>query len=224
MRVLSRASKGLEVQNQWQGLSAYGALIRPRFGEPEVPIIQPKIKNVAVVGARSLPYSYAHQVTQVVDYLLDRGFHIASGGAIGADAFVLNHLVDIGQSEKGVIFSAWNNMKAFPGKVRPHVRMFCQAGGSLLWGLSSGAENPSAIKVALLQRNFKLVEACHGITAFLVADSRGTMHTILQAIKQRKRLVIFPVNCELPQFRHVKWVPLSCGGCWEGSFKAVYLK
>ena len=182
------------------------------------------ISNIGVVGGRSLPPTYAAQISGILEYLLNKGYHIASGGAKGADAYVLSHLVQNEASHKGVVFSAWNNFKVFSVAVRETMRIFCANQGSIIWGDSSGKDHPAAIKMALLHRNIKLVQASEGIVAFLTEGSRGTFFTIQEAIKKRKKLVVFPVGRALPQFKVVKWVPLTCGGCWEGAFKAVFLK
>ncbi|MBW2000018.1 MAG: DNA-processing protein DprA [Deltaproteobacteria bacterium] len=44
---------------------------------------------VAVVGSRSLPLSWRPRVSAVVSSLLNRGFSVVSGGALGADLFAL---------------------------------------------------------------------------------------------------------------------------------------
>ena len=41
-----------------------------------------------------------------------------AGGAIGADQFVVERLLRLGQSEKATIFSAWKQYSGFPVKVR----------------------------------------------------------------------------------------------------------
>ena len=184
----------------------------------------PAIRNIGVVGSRSLGFEYADKVGQVVDDLLERGFYIASGGALGTDQFCLERLISSGNSDKCSIFSAWKNYAGFPAKVRPFVREARQNGATLFWGWSQGKEPQSMVRMALLKRNEKLVEACYGLVAFINAGSRGSVFTITKAVKAHIPLVVFPVNCELPKFTNVKWVALRCGGCWENGFKAVYLK
>ena len=93
-----------------------------------------------------------------------------------------------------------------------------------MWGISSGKESRLSITRALLQRNTQLVEACEGLVAFLTAESRGTFFTLKEAVIRKKKLVVFPIGRELPGFQVVKWVPLKCGGCWEGGYKATYLR
>lgn len=194
----------------------------PPVFEVFTPVIP--IRNVGIVGARSLSPKYAEKIGRIVDALIHHGFHIATGGALGTDDYVLSQLISKERFDRGVIFSAWNTFRGFPVKVRKSVRTFHDYGGSIIWGDSTGAEHPSAIKMALLHRNVRLVDACEGITAFLTEQSRGTFFTVKKAVEKRKKLVVFPIERELPGFQVVKWVPLKCGGVWDGAFKAVYLK
>jgi hypothetical protein len=182
------------------------------------------IRNIGVIGARSLPFSWAGRVGDVVDDLLGRDFYIASGGALGTDQFCLERVINSGNASKCSIFSAWQNYAGFPVKVRPYIRAAKQKGASLFWGWAQGKEPPSMVRIALLKRNEKLVQACYGLVAFINASSKGSIFTITKAVKAHLPLVVFPVDCELPRFTNVKWVALRCGGCWDNSFKAVYLK
>lgn len=199
-----------------------GAYQLPTTLEHSIPVMP--IKNIAVIGSRKLSSKYIQKIGQIIDYLLQKRYHIASGGAKGADDFVLSHLLHRERSDRGVIFSAWDTYKGFPADVRKKVRYFHQQGGSIFWGTSSGAEPITAIKMALLHRNIKLIEASEGVVAFLTAESRGTFFTVREAVKHKRKLVVFPINRELPGFHNVKWVKLLCGGCWDGGYKAVYLK
>jgi hypothetical protein len=182
------------------------------------------IRNIGVVGSRSLPFEYAQKVGNVVDDLVNRGFHIASGGAIGADQFCLERLFASGNASKCSIFSAWQNYKGFPVKVRPYVRDAHKAGASVFWGIALGNEPHSLVRLALLKRNERLIQACYGLVAFVMPGSKGTLFTISKAIQSHLPLVVFPIGCELPSFPNVKWVALRCGGVYEGGFKAVYLR
>ena len=115
------------------------------------------------------------------------------------------------------------------------MRQFKQYGGHLVWGQAGKKEAPHMVKVALLMRNQRLVEACYGLVAFLAPSSRGTMFTIKKAATRKVPLVVFPNTMSggeidpgtlaaLQEVPAVKWVPLRCGGCWEGGYKAVYLR
>jgi predicted Rossmann fold nucleotide-binding protein DprA/Smf involved in DNA uptake len=182
------------------------------------------IRNIGVIGSRSLPYTYRQKVGEVVDDLLSRNFNIASGGAIGADQFCLDQLINTNNCAKSTLFSAWKNYKGFPAKVRQFARQAQQQGTSIIWGPATGQEPQALIRFALLKRNERLVQACYGLVAFIMPNSRGSLFTISKAIKAHLPIVVFPVGCELPHYKTVKWVPLRCGGCWEGGFKAVFLR
>lgn len=196
--------------------------------------IKPAIRSIGIIGSRSLSYEVADHVGNIVEDILERGFHVASGGAIGADQFVIERLMHLGRSESCTVYSAWKRYDGFPLKVRAMMRQFKDYGGHILWGMSGDKSNDLGVKLALLSRNQKLVEACHGVVAFITGGSRGTIYTIKEATKRRMPLVVFPISslalkssCDpglLPALPHVKWVPLRCGGCWDGSFKAVYLR
>ena len=181
-------------------------------------------KSVGVVGSRSLPYALADKVGLITEDLVKRNYHIATGGAIGADQFVIERLLRLGLSDHCTVYSPWQNYAGFPVKVRAMMRQFKDYGGHLLWGEVGGNEPHHLIKMGLLLRNQRLVSACYGLVAFIDGQSRGSIFTIQKAAQKRLTIVVFPHDCHLPEIDFVKWVPLKCGGCWDGGFKAVYLK
>lgn len=181
-------------------------------------------KSVGVIGSRHLPYWMSGKVGDVVLDLIKRKYHIATGGAIGADQFVIERLLRQELSDHCTIYSAWQNYAGFPVKVRAMIRQFKEYGGHLLWGEVSKNEPQHLIRMALLLRNQRLVEACYGIVAFIDGHSRGSIFTIKKATQKRLTVVVFPHDYHLPEIDYVKWVPLRCGGHWENAFKAVYLK
>ncbi len=89
---------------------------------------------VGVIGSRSLPLQYSEHVGAVVEDLLKRKNHIASGGSVGTDEFVLSHLVHIGESARGTLYSPWSTYEGFPVKVRSLTRQFKDFGGSIICG------------------------------------------------------------------------------------------
>ena len=191
-------------------------------------------RSLGIVGSRSLGFDMADHVGKIVEDALERGYHIATGGAMGTDQYVIERLLYLGRSPECTVYAAWKQYAGFPVVVRAMMRQFKDYGGNLIWGMSPGKEDHARVKLALLARNQKLVEACYGIVAFMTGGSRGTIYTIKKAVEQRKALVVFPVSAQsfqsscdpvlLPDLKCVKWVPLRCGGCWEGAYKAVYLK
>ena len=182
------------------------------------------VKSVGVVGSRSLPYDLSDKVGDIVDDLIKRKYHIATGGAIGVDQFVIERLLRVGLSEHCTVYSPWQNYAGFPIKVRAMMRQFKSYGGHLLWGEVGGNEPLQIIKMGLLLRNQRLTSACYGLVAFIDGPSRGSIFTIKKAAQKRLSIVVFPHKCHLPEIDFVKWVPLLCGGTWDGGFKAVYLK
>ena len=181
------------------------------------------IRYIGVIGARSLPGDFSDKVGDIVEDLLDRGFHIATGGAMGADEFAMLRLVHIGLADRATIHTPWASYERFPVKVRALVRQFKEFGGHILWG-NARNQDFNVVRAALLARNVKLLDACHGIVAFLHGESRGTLFTLSRAIQLHMPIVIVPVDRELPEFPSVRWKPLLCGGCWDGGYKAVYVK
>ena len=177
---------------------------------------------IGVVGARSLSYQYADHVGQIVDDLIGRGNHIATGGAIGTDEFALCRLLRTGHADNCTVFAAWKGYEGFPAKVRASIRQFKEYGGHIVWG--PAGKNEALVKTALLMRNIRLVDACYGLVAFITGDSRGTVFTIKKAAAKRKPLVVFAVDCDFPEIQGVKWQLLRCGGIWEGAAKAVHTR
>jgi predicted Rossmann fold nucleotide-binding protein DprA/Smf involved in DNA uptake len=181
-------------------------------------------QSIGVIGSRALPHSYSDQVGEVCEYLLGNKHHILTGGAVGADEFCLSRLLHLGRSERATVFSAWRTYNGFPIKVRAMLRQFKQYQGNIVWGTSFGKESYQIIRSALLQRNKRLVDAAHGLVAFLYKGSTGSRFTLSLAIHARRPVVIFPIKQDPPTFDGVKWRPLNCGGCWQGAFKAVYTR
>ncbi len=181
-------------------------------------------KSVGVIGSRTLSYTQSMRVGEIVQDLLGRQYHIATGGAIGADQFAIERLLRLGMSERCTVYTAWQNYGSFPVKVRAMMRQFKDQGGHMLWGPVSSTHSAHVIKAGLLFRNQLLVNACYGIVAFIDGNSRGSLFTIKKAAAKRLTMVVFTHDCHLPDIDYVKWIPLKCGGCWDGGFKAVYLR
>ncbi|MDR2406986.1 MAG: DNA-protecting protein DprA, partial [Bacteroidales bacterium] len=80
-----------------------------------------KDMGIGIVGSRELPESFRGQISDVVRYLLERGYHIHSGGAVGADLFVLQSVIDCGAYSRAAIFSAWSSVVGFPRIVQPYI-------------------------------------------------------------------------------------------------------
>jgi predicted Rossmann fold nucleotide-binding protein DprA/Smf involved in DNA uptake len=183
-----------------------------------------KTKYVGIIGSRQLSHTQSKRVGDITKYLVTKKYHIASGGAIGADQFVIEHLLRNGYSNKCTVFSAWKYYKCFPKTIQAMMKQFKEYGGKIQWGLCGEGANYSVARVALLERNVRLVKACYGVVAFIDKNSRGSIFTIKQAIKQKKKVVVFPIDCELPKINDIVWRRIKCTGPWAGSYvaKSIY--
>ena len=146
---------------------------------------------VGVVGSRSLPSSFAPLVSRVVSFFLSRGYGVASGGAVGADSFALEAVIQQGDSSRSRLFSAWSSSSGFPSSVQPQVSRFLSSGGQVVWGSSSPGDPRHAVVSALLGRNRRLVSACSVVVAFLYGSSRGSLYTVRHAVRQGVPVVVF---------------------------------
>ena len=182
------------------------------------------LKYIAVIGSRTLSHSYSNCVGQLVTDLISRQFLIASGGAIGTDQFVIEQFLRSGLSNKCTVFSAWKYYKCFPKTIQAMMKQFKDYGGKIQWGLCGEGANYSVARVALLERNVRLVKASYGVVAFIDKNSRGSIFTIKQAIKQKKKVVVFPIDCDPPKINDIVWRRIKCKGPWAGSYvaKSVY--
>lgn len=182
---------------------------------------QSRRRGIGIVGARALPDSFREQVSAVVRYLVERGYHIHSGGALGADLFCLQALVEQSAFSSGVIFSPWVSASGFPRAVQPYIEQFVSHSGRVDWGMTRPHSSRSLVVTGLLARNQRLVSASYGIVAFLYGESRGTTQTILQAIARGLRVVVFLCGggADLPLLRRGRWIQLRCSvDCWQGAY------
>ena len=141
-------------------------------------------KYIGVIGSRSLPAIYKPKVKKAVRQLLDKGYNIATGGAMGTDAFVLQSLLELGAAKRGVVFSAWKHANQFPLAVKERVKEFISLGGRVVWGDVPFHAHRNAIVAGLLGRNIRLVANVAGIVAFMHGNSRGTSFTAQKAVRK----------------------------------------
>lgn len=177
-------------------------------------------KTVGIVGARSLPEKYKNKVQEVVKYLVEKGYRINTGGAMGTDQFVLEILISLGQVNKGKIFSAWNSISGFPKPVQKFVDYFLSHNEQIHWGEVSSPCSNSVAVAALLGRNKKLVEASSGLIAFMYGESKGTIYTIKEACKKGIRVVVFRYGDKtfIPIVGSGRWSKMNCSEPWNGAF------
>jgi predicted Rossmann fold nucleotide-binding protein DprA/Smf involved in DNA uptake len=179
-----------------------------------------RVRGIGIVGARALPDDFRDQVSGVVRYLLERGYSIHTGGAMGADLFALRAVIDSGAIDRGMIFSAWSSADGFPRDVLRYVDYFVSHRGRVSWGITPAHSSRSLAVAGLISRNQRLVRASVGLVAFLYGDSSGTIRTIRYAISRGIRVVVFVCGggAVLPGVSG-QWVPLRCSvQCWGGGF------
>ena len=160
------------------------------------------MKSIGIVGSRKLPDNFRFHVRKVVARLLAEDCYINSGGAIGADSFVVSALLRMGKSYRGVIYSAWSFFSGFPFSVRQDIGEFAKKGGRIDWGAVQPDATRQEVIAGLLGRNRKLVENSEALIAYLYGESRGSIYTIKEAAKKSIPVIIFicdPISSQLYQ-------------------------
>jgi len=182
-------------------------------------------KYIGIIGSRTLPQIHKNQVKGITKYLINKGYGIASGGAIGADLYALESLLELNAIERGIIFSPWKYLSQFPQGTQPQIKKFFSLGGKIVLGNVSPYDCRNAIVAGLLSRNVRLVSNVTGIVAFLHGESRGTIFTIKRAISQNIPVVVFSCdNRTLPNIDGGSWKRLNTKGCWLNSFTFLKLR
>jgi predicted Rossmann fold nucleotide-binding protein DprA/Smf involved in DNA uptake len=176
--------------------------------------------GIGIVGARVLSSEFRGQVSDVVRYLLEMGYNIYSGGALGADMYALETVLGCGAYSRAVIFSAWSSVVGFPRIIQPLIERYKQHGGKISWGLVQPYDSRQRVVRGLLSRNRRLVSSVVGLVAFLYGESSGTTGTILEAIKRDIKVVVFDCGggSILPDISGGSWHRLNCVGCFCGAY------
>ena len=149
------------------------------------------MKYVGIVGSRKLPEEFRFHVREVVTHLLAKGCYINSGGAMGADSYVIAALLRTGKAYRGVIYSAWSYFFGFPYSARKDISEFAKKGGQIDWGTVLPDPARKEVVAGLLGRNRKLVGNSDALIACLYGESRGTIYTIKEAAKKGIPIIIF---------------------------------
>jgi hypothetical protein len=177
-------------------------------------------KGIGVVGARELPVDFREQIGGVTRYLLDKGYYMYSGGAVGTDMYALQSVISCGAYSRAVIFSAWSCVSGFPREVQPFIEKYLRHDGRVSWGVVQPRSSRRMVIDGLLLRNSRLVRASCGLVAFLYGESRGTCCTIRQAVRRGIKVVVFDCGggTSLPVISGGIWRRLKCSGCWSGAY------
>lgn len=149
------------------------------------------MKYIGIVGSRKLPADFRFHVREVVAHLLAKDCYLNSGGAMGADSYVVAAFLRMGKSYRGVIYSAWSYFSGFPYSVRKDIGEFAKRGGRIDWGTVQPNPTRQEVVDGLLRRNRKLAENSDALIAYLYGKSRGTMYTIKEAARKNIPIVVF---------------------------------
>ena len=178
----------------------------------------------SVIGSRHLPSSWESWVDAVVGLLLSRGHRICSGGAVGADFFVLRSLVSRGSSAcQGSSVFVPGDLSLVPAPCALWLDRFLGLGGQVIEGSASESSARRDYVRALLIRNCSIVRASAGVVAFVSGCSEGSWFTVFQAVRRGRPVVVFPVDgpeC-LRQFSAGHWLPCRC---LAGAYVFTYFK
>lgn len=168
-------------------------------------------RGIGIIGSRELPESFREQISSIVQSLVLRGYSIHSGGALGADSFVLDAVIASDSCSQTIVFSPWVSVAGFPRAVQSSIRQLISYGGQVDWGCVPVGSARSVVIAGLLERNSRLVSASIGIVAFLYGDSRGTRRTIAEAIRLGRRVIVFVCGggASLPRHSGGSWVRLG---------------
>ena len=167
----------------------------------------------SVIGSRHLPSSWESWVDAVVGLLLSRGHRICSGGAVGADFFVLRSLVSRGSSAcQGSSVFLPGDLSLVPAPCALWLDRFLGLGGQVIEGSASESSARRDYVRALLIRNCSIVRASAGVVAFVSGCSEGSWFTVFQAVRRGRPVVVFPVDVRecLRQFSAGHWLPCRC--------------
>ncbi len=169
---------------------------------------------VAVVGSRALPVSWAGRVSEVVQDLVRHGRSVGSGGALGADLFALQALLQLGAVKGARVF--------LPGSVASArlLQSFLEQGGKVVTGSAVPGCSRRDYVAALFARSQALVQASVGVVAFISGRSSGSWFTCQAAARLGRPVVVFPVEGPgaLQSLGCGSWKPVRC---WPGSWRWV---
>ena len=165
----------------------------------------------AVVGSRSLPQSWAGHVAAVTTTLIENGWKIVSGGAVGADHMALQAVVETGHSRDMRVYLP-ARVEDAPPAVQPTLKALAEQGGRLVLGSLFSHPDHKIYIQALFRRTRQMVADSQAVVAYLApGKSSGTRFTICQAISRGIPVTVFTTgHVQLPE-----------PGDWPGSWEKV---
>lgn len=178
----------------------------------------------AVVGSRSLPKSWAGHVSSVVESLIEAGWKITSGGAVGVDQLALESVVALGRENAMRVYLP-SRIEDAPAPVRPWLQRLISAGGRIVQGGSFTSPDHRVYIKALFNRTRRMVADSQAVVAYLApGKSAGTRFTICQAISRGIPVTVFTAGrVELPEPAAWpgRWEKVPGSGFWSKAYRWV---
>jgi hypothetical protein len=182
---------------------------------------------VAVVGSRSLPSGGVALVSHVSCALSRTGHTLAVGCAHGADAAVLNCVIQNKISASSVqCFSAFGQDRSGSCGVSAvaMVSAFSGLGGSVSWWAGGGSSVPVRGRLAVRARAVVSSASVSVVAFFSSASSIGTFKACQFGASRGLSVVAFPLGfsgSSLPSLGSGSWVVVGGSGIWSNSFRWV---
>lgn len=178
----------------------------------------------AVVGSRSLPQSWAGHVAAVTTTLIENGWKIVSGGAVGADHMALQAVVEAGRAQDMRVYLP-ARLKDAPPKVRPLLQRLVEDGGRAIQGTLYSHPDHRVYIQALFNRTRQMIADSQAVVAYLApGSSNGTRFTICQAISRGIPVTVFTTGrVELPELAAWpgRWEKVPGSGFWSAAYRWV---
>lgn len=166
------------------------------------------VRFVAVVGSRT--WRGDRRVSDIVGWLLKRGFGVITGGALGADTHALAAVLRVGAVGRARVILPWP-VDLMPRDVRGVLRRFAALGGRVDTVLSARPGYNSAA-AALRVRTELVVDAACGVVAFLHGATPGTWLTIRYAVGRGLPVVVVTSSGRAPRaLPGGRWVAVADG-------------
>ena len=180
---------------------------------------------VAVVGSRSLPSGGVALVSRVACALSRTGHTLAVGCAFGADAAVLNCVIQDQIPVSSVqCFSAFGQDRSGSCAVSAvaMVSSFAALGGSVSWWAGGGALVPVRGRLVVRARAVVSSASVSVVAFFSSVSSVGTFKACQYGASRGLSVVAFPLGfsgSSLPLLGSGSWIPVGGSGVFSSAFK-----
>ena len=181
--------------------------------------------TVGFYGSRGLPASYAGAIADAVARFAAAGRTIATGCAVGADAYALAAALESAGPGRTVVFAAFDasgagswaqsNVAAVQAAAARGATVYWLAGGPLthrlVWRL---ANRSKAMVQSLSTLGYDEHSGLVGWVTRAPPGSPGSWGTVREAIARRLRCVVFPTGWDVrlaPIYAPGRWIQAGAG-------------